>query len=81
MDVQELNKLVKEGMDMLAKKKLAEDLVDSVAETMEERLEMSKTEAKKLINHAYEKAFNTEKYVEKKTKIEELYDNLEAVDV
>lgn len=80
-DINMLNKFVKEGVKATVEKKSAEDLIDSIAGSMEDKLDIKKAEAKKIIAHAYEKAYNTDKFNEKKTKIEELYETLDVVEV
>jgi len=80
-DVTMLNKLIKEGISATVEKKSAEDLIDSITETMEKKLDIKKAEAKKLIAYSYEKAYNTEKFNEKKEKIEEIYDTLDSIAV
>ncbi len=81
MNVKKLNELIQEGINATIQRKMAEDLIDSIAETMEEKLEISKAGAKQRIAAAYEKQYNTEKYLEKREKIEGLYSDLDAVEV
>ncbi len=81
MNVKMLNDMIKEGVNATVAKKGKEELIDSIAETMEAKLDIKKPEAKKMIAAAYEKQYNTEKFMEKREKIEELYDTLDAVEV
>ena len=78
MNVKQLNVYLNEGMNATIKKKMAEEEIDSIAESMENKLEIPKADAKKLIAKAYKKIYETDKYEQERVKIEELYDNLDA---
>ena len=78
MNVKQLNVYLNEGMNATIKKKMAEEEIDSIAESMENKLEIPKADAKKLIAKAYKKIYEADKYEQERVKIEELYDNLDA---
>lgn len=80
MNVKQLNEFVKSGIEALNQIELANGDLTAIAEAMEEKLGISKAEAKKLIKTAYQKLYDTEKYTITKEKIENLYEYVEAVD-
>ena len=79
VDIKVLKKLTEEGVNALISIKGAQDVLDSINETAEERLGIKKVEFKRLVAAKYEMTYNPEVYIAKKLKIEELYDNLEVL--
>lgn len=78
-DVNALKKSLKEAIDAIIEKKSAEGLLDSIAETAEKKLGIKKADFKTLANLQYERIYNEEKFQEKREKIENIYDDLDAV--
>lgn len=79
MNVKELKKLLDEALDAITQKKGFEELLDSIAETAEEKLAISKADFKVRANAFYELTYNKEKYDAKREKVEGIYDDLDAV--
>ncbi len=79
LSLPELKKYITEGLNAKVMMEGQKELLDSIAETVEEKSGMKKAEFKRRVTLRYEQEYNSEKYYEKKEKLLSAYDDLEAI--
>ncbi len=79
MNTKTLKQLVSEGVAIYAQMELKKESLDSVCETASLKLDTSKAEFRKLVVAQYQLELDEQKFVEKREKVEELYNNLDAI--